>query len=75
MHNMLLVLLQRNVDCASLWSLNEKKDIVFRRIVVIVFVNIYQILFDNVPMLDIGSVRFLNLPHFFNFMEANVQLF
>jgi hypothetical protein len=71
---MLLILLERNINCASLRSLNEEKDVVFRRIVFFVFVNIYQILFDNVAMLDVRSVRFQFLTHFFYLMKADVQL-
>ena len=51
--NVLLILFKWDVDCTTLRRLNQKQNIILRRIIIIIFININQILFNNIPMLDI----------------------
>jgi len=73
---MLLVLLQRNVDGASLWRLNEQQNVILARatLVIFLFVYIYKVLLDNIAMLKIGLVLLKLLSELFYLGETRIEV-
>ena len=74
--HMLLVLLQRNVDGASLWRLNEQQNVILARatLVIFLFVYIYKVLLDNIAMLKIGLVLLKLLSELFYLGETRIKV-
>lgn len=74
--HMLLVLLQRNVDGASLRCLNEQQNVILTRatLVIFLFVYIYKVLLDNIAMLKIGLVLLELLSELFYLGETRIEV-
>lgn len=56
----LLVLFQWDVDGASLWSLNQKQNIVLAlaTFLIVLLVYIYKVLFSDISVLNVGFILF-----------------
>jgi hypothetical protein len=73
---MLLVLFERNVNCATLWCLDQKQNIIFRWRVFIClfFIDIYEILFNNIAELIVRSILLKFFSQLFNLAKTGVEL-